>query len=114
MEPGQLVALQEVFAGQLAACLGESRRGRRGLFSEVAPTAQGERPWPEAARLRELAFRLEAILSQAGERSALLDEFLELCTINGESAGAESRLAGIFLERIERGEVGRPAESAPW
>jgi len=111
MEEGRFEGLKEVFADQLAACLEESRRGRRGLFSDVG---EGSEPgWPEAARLRELAFRLEAILAQAGEPSALIDEFLELCTINAESSAGESRLARSFLERIERGEVGQPREQAP-
>jgi len=115
METGQFEGLKEVFADQLGACLEESRRGRRGLFSDVVPGAgDGSEPgWPEAARLRELAFRLEAILAQAGEPSALVDEFLELCTINAETSAGEARLARSFLERIERGEVGQPREQAP-
>jgi hypothetical protein len=63
-----------------------------------------------------LALALQAVLAQSGERNALCDEFLDLCTIHGESHPGERRLARLFLERIERGEVGSQAEgeSKPW
>jgi hypothetical protein len=59
---------------------------------------------------------LQAVLNQAGEHNALCDEFLDLCTIHGESHPGEPRLARTFLARIERGEVGTPTESErkPW
>ncbi len=78
--------LARVFADQLVACLEECARGRLGLFSDLELTGDEEesRAWPEAARLRELAFALQAILSQAEERNALCEEFLDLCTIHGE------------------------------
>jgi hypothetical protein len=118
IEPGQLERLAQVFAEQLLACLEECAHGRRGLFSDYESAADDEenRAWPEAARLRELAFALQAILNQAGERNALCDEFLDLCTIHGESHPGEPRLARTFLARIERGEVGTPTESErkPW
>jgi len=118
IEPGQLERLAQVFAEQLLACLEECAHGRRGLFSDYESAADEEedRSWPEAARLRELAFALQAILNQAGERNALCDEFLDLCTIHGESHPGEPRLARTFLARIERGEVGTPTESErkPW
>ena len=62
--------------------------------------------WPEAARLRELAIALQNLLAQQGERNALADEFLDLCTMHGESHPGERKLARLFLARIERGEVG--------
>ncbi len=115
---GQLDALARVFADQLMACLDECARGRRGLFSDVSLTEEDERGrnWPEAARLRELAIALQAILNQDGERNALCDEFLDLCSMNGESHPGEPRLARTFLARIESGEVGTPTESEkkPW
>jgi hypothetical protein len=118
MEPDQLETLSRVFADQLLACLEECARGRRGLFSDLESTSDDEhgQAWPEAARLRELAFALQAILNQAGERNALCDEFLDLCTIHGESHPGEPRLARTFLGRIERGEVGSPTEreQKPW
>ena len=115
MEPDQLENLNRVFADQLLACLEECARGRHGLFSDLElSTGEEDRPWPEAAQLRELAFALQAIMSQAGERNALCDEFLDLCTIHGESNPGEPRLARTFLARIERGEVGAPVEKDPW
>jgi hypothetical protein len=114
---GQLDALGRAFADQLLACLDECARGRRGLFSDVSLTDEdGEGAWPEAERLRELAVALQAILNQDGERNALCDEFLDLCSMHGESHPGEPRLARNFLARIESGEVGTPTESEkkPW
>jgi hypothetical protein len=114
MPPDQLEMLSRAFSEQLLACLDECARGRRGLFSELVDDG-GENSWPEAARLRELAVALQNILAQHEERNALCDEFLDLCTIHGESHPGERKLARAFLERIERGEVGAPAdEKPPW
>jgi hypothetical protein len=114
MPPDQLEMLSRAFSEQLLACLDECARGRRGLFSELVDDGD-ENSWPEAARLRELAVALQNILAQHEERNALCDEFLDLCTIHGESHPGERKLARAFLERIERGEVGAPAdEKAPW
>jgi hypothetical protein len=109
-DPGQLDALSRAFSEQLLACLDECARGRRGLFSEYVSQAGEEGGWPEAARLRELAVALQGVLAQSDERNALCDEFLDLCTIHGESHPGERKLARAFLERIERGEVGTPTE----
>ena len=111
MEVDQFDVLTNAFREQLLALLEECARGRRGLFSEYEHLGSDEeRAWPEAARLRELAAALQSILAQAGERSALCDEFLDLCTIHGESHPGEPRLARTFLKRIEKGEVGTPTE----
>jgi hypothetical protein len=116
MEPGQLESLSHAFSEQLLACLDECARGRRGLFSEFVSEDSEEHPWPEAARLRKLAIAFESVLAQQEERNALCDEFLDLCTIHGESHPGERKLARSFLERIERGEVGTPTEEGrkPW
>ncbi len=103
----QLDALSRVFSEQLLACLDECARGRTGLFSEPI---DDENSWPEAARLRELAVALQNIFAQNEERNALCDEFLDLCTIHGESHPGERKLARAFLERIERGDVGTPTQ----
>lgn len=118
IDPEQLETLSRVFADQLLACLEECARGRHGLFSDHEPLGDqsDSHPWPEAARLRDLAFALQAISYQSGEPNALCNEFLDLCTIHGESHPGEPRLARDFLGRIERGEVGTPteAERKPW
>jgi len=118
MPPEQLETLSRAFSEQLLACLDECARGRRGLFSDLFSELTGEvdeNSWPEAARLRELAVALQNILAQHEERNALCDEFLDLCTIHGESHPGERKLARAFLERIERGEVGAPTdEKLPW
>jgi hypothetical protein len=116
MQPEQLEPLTQAFGDQLMACLDECARGRRGLFSEYEPLGGDGEAWPEAAQLRRLGLALQAVMAQSGERNALCDEFLDLCTIHGESNPGERRLARLFLERIERGEVGSQAEgeSKPW
>ena len=106
--------LQNVFREQLVALLEECARGRRGLFSEYEHLGSDEdRSWPEAAQLRALAAALQSILAQDGEQNALCDEFLDLCTIHGESDPGEPRLARAFLRRIENGDVGTPTQ-AEW
>lgn len=115
IESGQLDILSKVFSDQLQACLEECAHGRRGLFSDLELTGDEEHnhAWPEAARLRELALGLQTIFVQQEQRNALCDEFLDLCTMHGESHPGEARLARLFLSRIERGEAGTPTQ-APW
>ena len=118
LPPDQLDALSKAFCDQLVACLEECARGRRGLFSDVELTEDNEdhRSWPEAARLRDLAVALQNVFAQHEQRNALSDEFLDLCSMHGESHPGEPRLARMFLARIERGEVGTPTEEQrkPW
>lgn len=118
MEPDQLEMLAQAFCEQLMACLDECARGRKGLFSDVDLLGdEGEGcGWPEAARLRELALALQGVFAQQESRNALCDEFLDLCSMHGESHPGERKLARTFLERIERGEVGiQPREEKnPW
>jgi hypothetical protein len=117
VEPGQLETLARVFCDQLMACLDECAHGRKGLFSDVELLNEGEAgAWPEAARLRELALALQGVFAQHEERNALCNEFLDLCSIHGESHPGERRLARTFLDRIERGEVGTQPEQErrPW
>ena len=114
MDPSEVDALSRAFSEQLLACLDECARGRHGLFAEPIDLDEPEKPWPEAARLRELAVALQNLLAQQGERNALCDEFLDLCTMHGESHPGARKLARMFLERIERGEVGAPTQEKPW
>jgi hypothetical protein len=104
--------LVAVFSEQLMACLEECSQGRIGLFGDSSHL-NPEEQWPEAAQLRELAFALQSILAQQEERSALCDEFLDLCTIHGENDPGEPRLARNFMRRIDRGEVGTATEPPP-
>jgi hypothetical protein len=110
--------LAQTFREQLRACLDECARGRKGLFSDVKLlSGEGDgSAWPEAARLRELAVALQGVFAQQERQNALCDEFLDLCSMHGESHPGERRLARAFLERIERGEVGvqPPKEKKFW
>jgi hypothetical protein len=110
--------LASAFQEQLLACLEECARGRRGLFSgyEHLCGEADDEAWPEAAQLRELALGLQSVFAQQEQQNDLCDEFLDLCSIHGESNPGEPRLARAFLKRIEKGEVGtKPAEEKrPW
>lgn len=111
LAPDQLEALSSAFSDQLTACLAECARGRRGLFSDLEFSGNDERrSWPEAARLRELGVALQNVFAQHQRRDSLCDEFLDLCSMHGESHPGEARLARMLLARIEGGEVGTPTE----
>ena len=114
--PDQLDMLAQTFAEQLMACLDECARGRKGLFSDVELLSDEGQTWPEAAQLRALALALQGVFAQQERQNALCDEFLDLCSIHGESHPGERKLARAFLERIERGDVGvQPEEKGrPW
>ena len=116
MPSEQLDALNHAFSNQLLACLEQCARGRRGLFAEYVSGETDQDNWPEASRLRELAVALQNVLNQHDQRNALCDEFLDLCTIHGDSHPGERKLARAFLDRIERGEVGTPTQQEwkPW
>ena len=116
MPSEQLDALSRVFSEQLLACLDECARGRHRTVLGIDRRRGRESSWPEAARLRELAVALQNVFAQHEQRNALCDEFLDLCTMHGESHPGERKLARVFLERIERGEVGTPTEEErkPW
>jgi hypothetical protein len=117
-EIGQIEMLAQVFQEQLVACLEECARGRPGLFSgyEHLGEGGGDQAWPEAARLRELAVALQGMFSQGQESNPLCDEFLDLCSMHGESNPGERKLARAFLDRIGKGAVGtKPLEERkPW
>jgi hypothetical protein len=102
----QLEPLKQAFREQLLACLEECAAGRWGLFSDYEHLSEETaryRPWPEAARLRELAFALQSILAQSDEVDALCDQFLDLCSIHGENDPGEPKLARAFLNEIAGG-----------
>ncbi len=110
----ELDALNRVFTEQLLACLDECASGRHGLFGEPVREEDDGSGWPEAVKLRELALAMQAVYAQIEQRHALADEFLDLCSIHGESHPGERKLARLFLDRIERGDVGSPTEKNPW
>ena len=108
---GQLEVLAQVFREQLLACLEECAQGRAGLFAGREHLGEAEpNAWPEAVRLRELALALQAVFAQQDEPNSLCDEFLDLCSMHGESNPGERKLARAFLARIEKGQVGTPTQ----
>ena len=116
MDCDELDKLAEIFRVQLSACLEECAQDRKGLFLDLEQSPDGEEGWPAAARLRELALALQGVFAQAERRCALCDEFLDLCSIHGESNPGERRLAQALLDRMKKGEVGTPTqeERKPW
>ena len=92
LDAGEFAPLVAAFREQLMACLQECAQGRRGLFSDIS--FSGGEDWPEATQLRELGGALQSILNQSEERNALVDEFLDLCTMHGESHPGEQRESG--------------------
>jgi hypothetical protein len=118
IEPDRIDLLAQAFREQLLACLEECALGRQGLFSgyEHLGGDAEDRSWPEAERLRELALALQGVFAQQERQDALCDEFLDLCSMHGESNPGERRLARAFLDRIENGEVGTKLaeEKRPW
>jgi hypothetical protein len=112
----QLDLLAKAFSAQLLACLDECARGRKGLFSDVELLSEQGDSWVEASRLRELAVALQGVFRQQERNNVLCDEFLDLCSMHGESHPGERKLARAFLERIERGEVcvQPQQEKMPW
>jgi len=116
LEIDPLDGLAQTFCEQLMACLDECARGRKGLFSDVELLSEEGESWPEATQLRELAVALQGVFAQQERQNALCDEFLDLCSMHGESHPGERKLARAFLERIERGEVGiqQQEEKRPW
>jgi hypothetical protein len=101
----QFDPLTRVFHEQLQACLEECAGGRYGLFSDREQIGEEVADaWPQAARLRELAFALQAILAQSGEQDAICDQFLDLCSIHGEHDPGEPKLARAFLNELSGGQ----------
>ena len=97
-------SLRHAFRDQLIACLEECAAGRLGLFSNIESlqtSASQSQGWPQASRLRELAFALQAILAQSEQDDTLCDQFLDLCSIHGESDPGEPKLARAFLQAIQ-------------
>jgi hypothetical protein len=109
-ERPDLTPLLAAFRDQLLACLAECAAGRRGLFasSDHLGEASPHGPWPEAEQLRQLAFALQAIQAQDGEPNQLVEQFLDLCSIHGESDPGEPKLARAFLTEIENQATNKP------
>jgi hypothetical protein len=110
--PPDLSPLTDAFREQLMACLEECAAGRHGLFAtqDYLGEAARHQPWPEAERLRELASALQGILAQSASEyeeqtpiARLIDQFLDLCSIHGESDPGEPKLARAFLNEIAAG-----------
>jgi hypothetical protein len=116
-DPLPLDSLKLAFQAQLLACLEECAHGRAGLFG----TAIHAQPWLEAEQLRQLAMALQGLLAQQATESdsqdpvaLLIDQFLDLCTMHGESNPGEARLAREFLREIASPTPPQAQPSRPW
>jgi hypothetical protein len=99
----QIEPLTTAFRSQLIALLEKCAAGRWGLFvhlDQIQPEVARYLRWPEAEQLRELAFALQSILAQSGESDPLVEQFLDLCSMHGESNPGEPKLARAFLDHI--------------
>ncbi len=97
--PLDIAQLCRVFRAQLTACLAESAQGRVGLFA-----AAHNAPWQEADQLRSLAVALHGLFAELRldlEEGRVVEQFLDLCSMHGESNPGESRLARQFLAMLE-------------
>lgn len=100
--PLNVEELCAVFRTQLIACLQECARGRIGLFSDAVAE---EGSWTEAEQLRALAVALHSMMQELRietASSALIEQYLDLCSMHGESHPGEARLARQFLEWMEQ------------
>ena len=98
--PLNIAELCRIFREQLLACLAESAHGRTGLFA-----ADEVDPWPEAEQLRELAVAIHGLMARLRldlEESRIVEQFLDLCSMHGDSHPGEARLARQFLEVLEK------------
>jgi len=75
---------------------GRMRPRPQGLFSDVELLSDDGESWPEAARLRELALALQGVFAQQERQNALCDEFLDLCSMHGESHPANASWRELF------------------
>ena len=94
MEPDQLESGTH-FSEQLLACLEECAHGRRGLFSDVALIEDEQRiaRGPRRPACANWHSRCRTSSRSRSKRNALCDEFLDLCSMHGESHPGEPRLA---------------------
>ena len=110
MDSEQMETLSRAFSDQLLACLEECARGRQRIVLQSMWAANEEEAGLKLRGCASWRSPCRIIFAQQEERNALCDEFLDLCSIHGESHPGERKLARAFLERIERGEVGTPTD----
>ena len=115
IELEQLGHLEAEFEGLLIPCLEQCARGRWGLFGayDKFPELKRYVTWLEKDRLHELARTIRMIRSKSGETNELCEEFLGTCTLTRANDPGEPRLAGAFLERIERRAASASIDASP-
>jgi hypothetical protein len=92
------------FLPLLISCLHECARGRWGLFGQndlVDPEGRYW-AWPEAKRLKELAFEIKSIREEFGQANETCDRFLRACSLRGSNVPGEPKLAASFLRDLDR------------
>jgi hypothetical protein len=102
-EQKELDALESEFKPLLLACLHASARGRLNLFGQFDRFPDNETRWirwPEAARLKEVAYRIRSIRSSFGAPNEVCERILYLCSLRGPNTPCEVKLARMLLDEI--------------
>jgi hypothetical protein len=101
----RLIEIESEFHSLLLSCLRECARGRYGLFGQNAHLDPDGRylGWPDAKRLRDLAYEIRAIRQKFGEANCICERFLQLCLLRGPNVPGEPKLASQFLVEMDQG-----------
>jgi hypothetical protein len=99
----KLQAMTAEFHELLRLCLPLCANGRWGLFgqNDFADPEGRYWTWPEAKRVKELAFLIEVDNREMNRHDAECERFLELCRNLHSNTPGEPKLAQAFLEELE-------------